>query len=91
MGTPHQGSSQAGWGSILASLLGYVKQDNVDVVSGLEKEAPRLAELQKRFYNLLAGFAQEGHAIAITCCYEELPVAVLGTVRARTQRDRDRA
>lgn len=25
VGTPHQGSSQAGWGSMLASLFGYVK------------------------------------------------------------------
>lgn len=80
MGTPHQGSAHASWGGMLASILGFVKQDNVGIVQGLEKEAPHLAELQKRFYTFLANRKQEGSAINITCFNEELPVAVLGTV-----------
>ncbi|EON65773.1 hypothetical protein W97_05012 [Coniosporium apollinis CBS 100218] len=80
MGTPHQGSSQAGWGSMLASLLGYMKQDNADIVRGLEKEAPELAELQRRFYNLLASRIEERRPLNISCCFEELPVPVLGMI-----------
>jgi len=69
MGTPHQGSFQTTWGSILASILGFVKQDNVDVVNGLEKEAPRLIELQKRFYNLLSYHSEASDPIDIICFF----------------------
>lgn len=85
LGTPHQGSSQATWGAMLASMLGLVKQANVDIVKGLEKGAPALTEMQKRFCSLLANRQEEGQAIEITCCSEELPVPVLGVVRGLLQ------
>ena len=80
MGTPHRGSSKASWGAMLASFLGYVKQDNKQIVETLEKEAPHLDELQKRFLNLLEFRKQQGDAIDVTCFFEELPLAVVGTV-----------
>ncbi|KAH8688576.1 hypothetical protein GQ44DRAFT_780835 [Phaeosphaeriaceae sp. PMI808] len=40
MGTPHRGSEQAQWGGILASILGYVKQDNLEGYKRL-KDAPK--------------------------------------------------
>ncbi|KAJ9646982.1 hypothetical protein H2199_001968 [Coniosporium tulheliwenetii] len=80
MGTPHQGSAQATWGGMLASMLGLVKQDNVNVVKNLEKNASSLMELQKRFYTLLANRREEGKAIEITCFYEELPLPIIGTI-----------
>jgi len=60
LGTPHQGSSLASWGTILASLLGYVKQNNKQIIQTLEAEAPHLNELQKRFSNLLEYRKQRG-------------------------------
>ncbi|KAJ9660138.1 hypothetical protein H2201_007045 [Coniosporium apollinis] len=80
MGTPHQGSSQATWGSMLASIICYGKQVNVDIVRGLEKEAPHLTELQRRFYNLLASRVEKRRPLNVTCCFEELPVPVLGMI-----------
>jgi hypothetical protein len=80
MGTPHQGSSLASWGAMLASFLGYVKQDNKAIVETLEKEAPHLNELQKRFIHLLEKRKEDENAIEITCFYEELPMAVVGTI-----------
>lgn len=80
MGTPHRGSSQATWGSMLASIICYGKQVNVDIVRGLEKEAPHLTELQRRFYDLLASRGEKRRPLNITCCFEELPVPVLGMV-----------
>lgn len=80
LGTPHQGSLKASWGAMLASILGYVKQDNKAIVSTLEKEAPHLNELQKRFLNLLEGRKQIGEAIELTCFFEELPLPLFGTI-----------
>lgn len=80
MGTPHRGSDQAHWGGILASALGYVKQDNAELVKRLNKEEPRLALLQERFANLLETRKEMKQPISITCFYEELPVPILGTV-----------
>lgn len=57
-----------------------MKQTNVDIVKDLEKEAPALTELQRRFYTLLANRREEGGSIRVTCCYEELPVPVVSTV-----------
>ncbi|KAE8450572.1 hypothetical protein EG329_006303 [Mollisiaceae sp. DMI_Dod_QoI] len=65
MGTPHQGSSKASWGVMLASALG---------------EAPHLNELQKRFLNFLEFRKQQGDAIDVTCFFEELPLPVFGTI-----------
>lgn len=81
MGTPHQGSSKASWGAMLASFLGYIKQDNPQIVSTLEKEAPHLNTLQRRFTNFLEGRKEAGDAVEITCFFEELPMAIVGTVR----------
>lgn len=80
MGTPHRGSEQAHWGGILASVLGYVKQDNADLVNRLNKEEPRLALLQERFSRLLELRKEAQQPIQVTCFYEELPVPVLGMV-----------
>ncbi|KAL9082519.1 MAG: hypothetical protein Q9165_008868 [Trypethelium subeluteriae] len=80
MGTPHHGSDQARWGGILASVLGYVKQDNAELVKRLNKEEPRLALLQERFVNFLETRKEANQPISVTCFYEELPVPVLGTI-----------
>lgn len=64
---------------MLASFLSHVKQDNKAIVSTLEKEAPHLNELQKRFVNLLEK-RKEGVAIEVTCFFEELPMPVVGTI-----------
>jgi hypothetical protein len=80
MGTPHQGSAKASWGIMLASALGYVKQDNVAIVETFEKESPHLNDLQERFVNMLENRKQAGEPIDITCFYEEMPLPVFGTV-----------
>jgi hypothetical protein len=78
MGTPHRGSAQAQWGGILASVLGYVKQDNAELVKRLNKEEPRLALLQQRFINFLDMRKEANRPISVTCFFEELPVTGLG-------------
>jgi hypothetical protein len=80
MGTPHRGSDQAQWGGILASLFGYVKQDNAELVKRLNKEEPRLEFLQERFSKFLEIRKEVQRPVSIACFFEELPVAVLGTV-----------
>ncbi|MCJ1309582.1 hypothetical protein MMC25_003242 [Agyrium rufum] len=80
MGTPHRGSEQAYWGGILASILGYVKQGNAELIKRLNKEEPHLALLQERFIKLLEIRKERNRPISITCFYEELPVPVLGTI-----------
>lgn len=80
MGTPHRGSAQAQWGGILASVLGYMKQDNAELVQRLNKEEPRLALLQERFAKLLEARKEAARPISIACFFEELPVAILGMV-----------
>lgn len=81
MGTPHRGSDQAQWGGILTSVLGYIKQDNSELVKRLNKEEPRLALLQERFAKFLEKRKEEQRPVSITCFFEELPVPLLGTVR----------
>ncbi|PKS08577.1 hypothetical protein jhhlp_004963 [Lomentospora prolificans] len=80
MGTPHRGSEQAQWGSILASALNYVKQDNSELVKRLNKEEPRLDLLQERFMKFLEWRKDQARPINITCFYEELPLPVIGTI-----------
>jgi hypothetical protein len=80
MGTPHRGSEQAQWGGILVSLLGFVKQDNAELVKRLNKEEPRLELLQERFLKFLEIRKERQRPVHITCFFEELPVPVLGTV-----------
>jgi hypothetical protein len=80
IGTPHRGSDQAQWGGILASVLGYVKQDNAELVKRLNKEEPRLEVLQERFLKFLEIRKEGQQPVNITCFFEELPVPVLGTV-----------
>jgi predicted cobalt transporter CbtA len=63
-------------------MIRLVKHANADIVKSLEKEAPALAELQQRFYTMLANCRDEGEAIDIICYHEELPMAVLGMVCA---------
>jgi hypothetical protein len=65
---------------MLASFIGYFKQDNKEIVQTLEKEAPYLNELQKRFINLLEVRKEQEKTIDITCFYEEMPMPVVGTV-----------
>jgi hypothetical protein len=79
-GTPHRGSEQAQWGSILVSVLGYVKQDSAELVKRLNKEESRLALLQERFSKLLEMRKEAQQPVNVACFFEELPVAVLGTV-----------
>ena len=80
MGTPHQGSALADWLTPVAYFLGYVKQNNPDLVKALEKESPHLDELQRRFYNLLK-IRSEGHSpLNVICCFEELSVPLFGHV-----------
>lgn len=80
MGTPHRGSDQAQWGSILASALNYVKQDNSELIKRLNKEEPRLDLLQERFMKFLELRKDQGRPVNITCFYEELPLPVIGTI-----------
>jgi hypothetical protein len=63
-------------------MIRLVKHANADILKSLEKEAPALAELQRRFYTLLANCRDEGKAMEIICYHEELPMAMLGMVYA---------
>ena len=61
-------------------MLGYVKQDNAELVKRLNKEEPRLAFLQERFSRFLEMRKEAQRPMNVTCFFEELPVAVLGMV-----------
>lgn len=90
LGTPHRGSSQASWGTMLARIFGPFKQTNAEIVSGLEKEAKQLNILQKRLVNFLDFRKETGNDVEITCFFEELPMPVIGTVGRNPYHDKCR-
>lgn len=65
---------------MLASVLGYVKQDNAELVKRLNKEEPRLALLQEQFSKFLEVRKEAQQPVNVVCFFEELPVPILGMV-----------
>lgn len=53
MGTPHQGSSIAGWGSKLVKHLNVVRRVNRENVKALETSSPILKTVEENFQKLL--------------------------------------
>ncbi|TKA59259.1 hypothetical protein B0A49_08920 [Cryomyces minteri] len=84
MGTPHEGSSHAKLGGILSSIVGLVKKTNKEVVKALTENARPLVDLQERFFRLLGTRRDQGQALYITCCFEELDTPVIGTIVTRS-------
>ncbi|TKA69469.1 hypothetical protein B0A49_05207, partial [Cryomyces minteri] len=84
MGTPHEGSSHAKLGGILSSIVGLVKKTNKDIVKALTENARPLVDLQERFFRLLGTRRDQGQALYITCCFEELDIPMIGTIVTRS-------
>ncbi|KAK5283029.1 hypothetical protein LTR16_005586, partial [Cryomyces antarcticus] len=82
IGAPHEGSSHAKLGGILSSIVGLVKKTNKDVVKALRK-CKASCRPPKAFFRLLSTRRDQGQALYITCCFEELDTPMIGTIVAR--------
>ncbi|KAK4140267.1 vegetative incompatibility protein HET-E-1 [Dichotomopilus funicola] len=78
MGTPHKGSSMAGWARIPASAFGIVKQVNKPLLQILQTNDQFLESIHLRFLGMLREQREEGRALNVTCFAEELPVPPIG-------------
>jgi hypothetical protein len=79
MGTPHQGSSLASWGSTLAKYLNVVRRVNRENVKVLETSSPVLRTFEEEFQQMLLR-PEYRDQIRIFCFYEEVAVAGVGKI-----------
>lgn len=65
----------------MSRFVGVMKQTNSDIVKTLRSDSEVLARIQDSFHTLVQSRNQKQlNAIQITCCYEELPMEVVGIV-----------
>lgn len=82
IGTPHVGSTKAGWASILTQLTNVLRQTNRNILSTLEPGSEVLANLQQEFHTMLDDRSRNrGSRMEIHCFYEEVAVVGVGNVR----------
>ncbi|KAK4217349.1 hypothetical protein QBC37DRAFT_438144 [Rhypophila decipiens] len=81
LGTPLRGSDKTIWvqiGHKFAELIGQAKSK--DLVSVIEKDAPRLQELGDSFSNILRDRAKTDQSIEVVFFYEEFGMGPLGHI-----------
>lgn len=82
MGTPHHGSDMAKWAETMGRFTSLFKQTNQEILRPLERESQILARVQDEFHTLLRSQRTYNlRELEIFCFYEELPLAMVGTVR----------
>jgi protein SERAC1 len=79
MGTPHQGSSLASWGSTLAKYLNVARRVNCENVKVLETSSPVLRTVEEEFQQMLLRHEHRDQ-IRIFCFYEEVAVTGVGKI-----------
>lgn len=79
LGTPHGGSSLAGWAESLARYIGLLKQTNSSILEVLKADSEVLDRIQTSFHAMIRT-RQATQPIAITCFYEQLPLVGIGSV-----------
>ena len=82
LGTPHHGANLAAWASLASRMTRLLRRPNSDIVDVLTPGSEVLSRIQREFNNFLRTRQEGGHPISVTCFYEELPVAIVGEVRA---------
>ncbi|OBR03258.1 LipA and NB-ARC domain-containing protein [Colletotrichum higginsianum IMI 349063] len=81
MGTPHCGSTLAGWATVFGQIATVVKKTNTSILKVLEPESEVLALIQGDFHTMLRNRADQGRPpLKMTCFYEELPVKGAGEI-----------
>jgi hypothetical protein len=78
--TPHQGSSVAQWGSMIASILSIVKKTNKSLLDSLKRDDPELINIHNRFCQFSRGREELGRAVRVACLYETQDMPVGGRV-----------
>lgn len=76
IGTPHQGSSLASWGSTIAKYVRRVNRANVKI---LETSSPLLRAVEEDFQQMLLK-PEYRDSIRIFCFYEEVAVSGVGKI-----------
>ncbi|KAF2251903.1 hypothetical protein BU26DRAFT_602393 [Trematosphaeria pertusa] len=80
LGTPHQGSSQEQWASVILSFIGRFQSVNDKLVKSLESGNPDLRRLQDEFISLMRDRWERNRPLYVTCCNEERPTKILGMI-----------
>lgn len=81
LGTPHQGSGLATWAERMSLSINVIKQTNSKIIEVLRRDSEILARIQDSFHTMvLTRNKTKGHAIEITCFYEQLPLPRIGFV-----------
>src|ERR1700712_5127662 len=70
MGTPHNGSDYASWGTFATTMTKWLKESNSNIIAVLNPESEVLAIVQKGFQRLLSNRAQSLDKIKIICFFE---------------------
>lgn len=74
----------AAWARIPASALEIVKSTNKSLLSTLETEDNYLQSIQDRFWSMVREQQKAGRDLEVTCCFEELPFPLIGSVVSKS-------
>ncbi|KAL3957314.1 hypothetical protein ACCO45_007892 [Purpureocillium lilacinum] len=80
LGTPHRGSTLAGWADIPATLLGVVKSTNNTLLALLKINGEILQDTHRQFLAMIREQHGSGRRLEVTCFSEELPLRGVGFV-----------
>jgi hypothetical protein len=75
MGTPHDGSPLANYGSFFAPLLSIWRPVNPSFLKELSKDNDQLWELEQRFVKLYRGREGKENPIEVRCFFETMPMS----------------
>ncbi|KLJ05394.1 hypothetical protein EMPG_11111 [Blastomyces silverae] len=82
MGTPHHGSSLAGWGHNFARYLGAFRRTNAELVGSLRLGNSELGQIAEDFQHLIRR-EDVRVRVRVFCFYETLPMHAVGMVVER--------
>src|ERR1700733_12330608 len=85
LGTPHLGADLAKWAKLGSRIARVFNCANGDILDGLQTGSEILAKIQDNFHKMLRLREISGNPVLIACYYEQLPLPIIGDVRAPFQ------
>jgi hypothetical protein len=80
MGTPDLGSALARWAKAPVLSLGVLTSSSTCLLSVLQTDNDVLPRIQNEFLEMIRARSKMDRGIEITCFYEALPMAMVGTI-----------
>ncbi|EFR03975.1 SesB protein [Nannizzia gypsea CBS 118893] len=80
MGTPHGGSSLAGWVKMPVSAFGLIQTGNKALLQLLQTKDQFLESVDVSFSSMIREVREAGRRFEVTCFFEELGKAGVGTI-----------